>query len=113
MLLLFFFGGGGGGGGQFSTSSCISSCTFFSQVHFRALRSEAMERLTSCGIPTASLDCLENLFDEESSYMHPFSEVDTVHKQLAFYRNHFNLIVCTLLKLALLDYKNLTSFHGC
>lgn len=48
------------------------------------------ERLTSSG--AANIDC--DLFDEGSPYMHPFSEVNSLYKQLVFYRKHFNLIVC-------------------
>lgn len=51
------------------------------------------DRLVSSGIPAASMECLNDLFDEESHFMHPFSAVETPHKQLVFYRNHFNLIV--------------------
>ena len=54
------------------------------------------KRLASIGVPSTDLHCLDDLFDERSDYMEPFSEVDSHHKQLKFYREHFNLIVSTL-----------------
>lgn len=62
-------------------------------MHLTALESEVKKRLVTSGIPAASVSCLDDLFDEGSPHMHPFSDVESPHQQLTFYRKHFELIV--------------------
>ena len=64
---------------QVATQGIIEGATNLMQVCF----------LNTCCL-VAQSKCHNQFF---SPYMHPFSEVDSLRKQLVFYRNHFNLIV--------------------
>ncbi len=51
------------------------------------------EELSQAGVSPGKMDALDQLFNDDSPYANPFSEVFTKHKQLEYLRKHFKFIV--------------------
>lgn len=68
---------------------------FSPQVYVAALHSE-VRRVLSGGKP--ALDDIDDLFDEKSPFVNPFSKVETPHQQLSFYRKHLNFVVSIIVQ---------------
>ena len=57
------------------------------------LRDATKSILLSSGVED---NCIANIlkpFDEQSPFCKPFRDIDTWHRQLSFYKDHFKLIV--------------------
>lgn len=67
--------------------------TISPQEYLAALQVEVRRQLNGSGISAESMNCLDDLFNESSPFMHPFSLVQSAHLQLKFYRDHFNIVV--------------------
>lgn len=55
---------------------------------------------------------MDSIFAEDSPHMHPFAAVETQHKQLSFYRRHFDFSVWKLMKYLHMDNSNFVLVHN-
>lgn len=81
----------------------IILCMNINQVYMTALQKEVSKQLASNEVPESTTKELDPFFSESSPFMCPFEKVNTLYKQLSFYRKNFNFIVrmyCKALALA-------------
>ena len=57
------------------------------------LHQKVNSTLQSAGVDPGQISGLAGLFHPESEFARPFSNLETQHMQLKFYRQNFNLVV--------------------
>ena len=57
------------------------------------LKSDIYKVLASAGISADDVSGLEDLFQDESSYMKPFSKLETQYLQMSYYKSHLGFVV--------------------
>ena len=63
------------------------------------LKSDIYTVLSAAGINVDDVSGLEDLFQDESSYVKPFSKLETQYLQMSYYKSHLGFIVSILLLL--------------
>lgn len=83
--------------GRKLTQSCLdellSDVTDLCSYTAVQLGQQASSLLRDAGIKMDDIPGLNELFQEGSPYCQPFSQLETQHRQLSFYRSHFNYVV--------------------
>lgn len=63
------------------------------QQHLDCIHSAVNQVLTEAGVNLASVPGLEVIFDPEGEFGHPFSGLETQHRQMKYYKQHLGLVV--------------------
>ena len=77
---------------QVTVNKIIEDFSEFCENNITKLGEEVMEKIKSAGI-SSEIPGLAELFSSQSQYCQPFAGLDTTYRQLAFYRQHFKLVV--------------------
>ena len=87
--------------GRKLTQSCIEELlgdvTDMCSYTVSQLGTQVSSLLRDAGIKMDDIPGLNELFQPGSSYCQPFCQLETQHRQLAFYTSHFNYVVSSLL----------------
>ena len=83
------------------TQSCVEELlgdvTDLCSYTVSQLGTQVSSLLREAGIKMDDIPGLDELFQPGSSYCQPFYQLETQHRQLAFYTSHFNYVVSYLL----------------
>ena len=78
---------------QSALQGAIEGTTNLWQQHLEGIRSAVNQILTEAGVNLASVPGLEVIFDPEGEFGHPFSRLETQHRQMKYYKQHLGLVV--------------------
>ena len=78
---------------QSALQGVIEGTTSLWQQHLDCIHSVVNQVLTEVGVNLASVPGLEVIFDPEGKFGHPFSGLETQHRQMKYYKQHLGLVV--------------------
>ena len=84
---------------QSATEEILQDVTELCGGIITSLKSDIYKVLSAAGINVDDVSGLEDLFQDESSYMKPFSKLETQYLQMSYYKSHLGFIVSILLLL--------------
>lgn len=78
---------------QQSVTDILGNVTELCSEIISSLGQEVSTKLNAAGIIASDIEGLNELFESTSCYCQPFEGLTTYYRQVAFYKEHFNLVV--------------------
>ncbi len=97
---------------QVAMQGIIQDVTRLFQVYLGDLHSTVVQELTTSQVDADTISTISPLFEEGGAYGQPFRGLDTEHRQLAYFRDKFAMIV-SYITLVAVDPEFLASMCSC